>query len=284
MLQQEAMIERVRGVCRRDERVVAAMMYGSFAQGEGDEFSDIEFVLFFEDGALAGVDQGEWVARIAPVELYFVNEFGNGTAIFENLIRGEFHFGEASDIARIDESLKETDWLPSLENTLVLDRTGELSRRLQTAIGPPLDRDAPERAQFACNCFINWLLLGSNLLARGELARALDFLGMVQGHLLRMVRLSEGSTRHWYNASKTLERDISEAAYARYAACTANLDGDALWSAYLSAWDWGKEIMPSLAERHDGVVLPASLLERLDRRLAVAPRRTRSGALPRSTP
>jgi lincosamide nucleotidyltransferase len=38
MLQQEAMIERTRRVCRKDERLVAAMMYGSFAQGEGDEF------------------------------------------------------------------------------------------------------------------------------------------------------------------------------------------------------------------------------------------------------
>ncbi len=284
MLQQEAMIERVRRICRLDERVVAAMMYGSFAQGEGDEFSDIEFVLFFDDDALADLDREEWVARIAPVELYFVNEFGNGTAIFENLIRGEFHFDKASDIAGIDESLRETDWLPSLENTLVLDRTGELSRRLKTAVGPPLDRDTPEQVQSVCNRFINWLLFGSNLLARGELARALDFLGMAQGHQLRMVRLSEGSTRHWLNASKTLETDISEAAYARYVACTANLDEDALWSAYLCAWDWGKQIIQSLAERHDGVLLPTSLLERLDRRLSVLRRRSRSSALTRGTP
>jgi hypothetical protein len=40
MLQQEAMIERTRRVCREDERLAAAMMYGSFAQGEGDGFSD----------------------------------------------------------------------------------------------------------------------------------------------------------------------------------------------------------------------------------------------------
>ena len=25
------------------------------------------------------------------MEMYFVNEFGNGTAIFRNLVRGEFH-------------------------------------------------------------------------------------------------------------------------------------------------------------------------------------------------
>jgi hypothetical protein len=40
MLQQEAMIERTRSVCREDERLAAAMMYGSFAQGEGDGFSE----------------------------------------------------------------------------------------------------------------------------------------------------------------------------------------------------------------------------------------------------
>jgi len=47
MLQQEAMIERTRRVCREDERLAAAMMYGSFARGEGDGFSNIEFILFF---------------------------------------------------------------------------------------------------------------------------------------------------------------------------------------------------------------------------------------------
>jgi lincosamide nucleotidyltransferase B/F len=86
MLQQEAMIERTRRVCREDERLAAAMMYGSFAQGEGDGFSDIEFILFFRDEELEGLDQKEWVSRISPVGLYFVNEYGNGTAIFRELM------------------------------------------------------------------------------------------------------------------------------------------------------------------------------------------------------
>jgi hypothetical protein len=40
MLKQEAMIERTRRVCREDERLAAAMMYGSFPQGVGDGFSE----------------------------------------------------------------------------------------------------------------------------------------------------------------------------------------------------------------------------------------------------
>jgi lincosamide nucleotidyltransferase len=269
MLSQEGMIEKVRQVCNEDDRLMAAMMYGSFAQGEGDGFSDIEFLLFFDDGVLGGVDQEEWVSRVAPVELFYVNEFGVGTAIFENLVRGEFHFNKASDIGNIDESLKETDWLRSLEDTLVLDRTGELTRRLRQAVGPPLYRDTPEEVRFLSAGFVNWFLFGSNLLLRGELARALDLLGLVQDHLLYMARLHERSTRHWFNPSKLLEEDLSGASYARYAACTSNLDEGALREAYLSSWRWGKELIGALSERHS-LHPPVDVLDRIGRRLAEA--------------
>ena len=268
MLKQEAMIERVRRVCREDGRLAAVMMYGSFAQGEGDEFSDIEFVLFFNDEDLGSVDQEEWVSRISPVELYFVNEYGNGTAIFENLVRGEFHFDGASEIEEIvGEAMRDADWLPSLEETLVLDRTGGLTPRLRTIVGPPPERDAPEQVRFVCDCFVNWFLCGANLFARGELARALDLLGMARYRLLQMVRVLEGATLRWHNASKALEREISETSYARYAACTARLDADELRQAYLSAWEWGRELMASLADRHAAAPSEA-LLRRLDGRFA----------------
>ena len=74
MLQQEAMIEGVRELCERDGRLVSALMYGSFALGEGDEFSDIEFHLFFRDEKAGEVDQEAWVSQIAPVYLYYVSQ------------------------------------------------------------------------------------------------------------------------------------------------------------------------------------------------------------------
>jgi lincosamide nucleotidyltransferase len=268
MLQQEAMIERTRRVCRKDERLVAAMMYGSFAQGGGDEFSDIEFILFFQDDQLDDLDQEEWVSRIFAVGLYFVNEYGNGTAIFENLVRGEFHFEGASQIeAIVGASMRDADWLPSLEDTLLLDRTGELTQRLRKIVGPPPERDTPEHVRFVCDCFVNWFVFGSNLFARDELARSLDLLGIVQYRLLQMARVLEGSTLHWFNSSKFLEREISAASYARYATCTARLDRDELRQAYLSAWMWGRELMSSLADRHDAASFEA-LLKRLDERFA----------------
>ena len=43
MLPQEQMIEAVRRLCAGDDAIVAALKYGSFVRGGGDEFSDVEF-------------------------------------------------------------------------------------------------------------------------------------------------------------------------------------------------------------------------------------------------
>src|SRR5829696_7529196 len=148
MLPHEDMIERVRELCERDERVVSALMYGSFAIGEGDRFSDIEFYLFFEDEAAEGLEEEAWVAQIAPLALYYVNEFCNGTAIFENVVRGEFHFEVASDVGLVDAW--ECAWFPSLVAAVLVGKSGELSDRMGRLVRCHLDMDAPERALFLC--------------------------------------------------------------------------------------------------------------------------------------
>ncbi len=281
MLQQEAIIERVQRVCKANESLAAAMMCGSFAQGEGEGLSDIEFKLFFEDAALENLDQKEWVSRISPVEpyfvnVYFVNEYGSGTAILDNLVRGAFHFDCASYVARIDWYPKDTDWLPALEDSLILDCTGDLARRLELIVGPPLDLDTSERVRFVRNCYLNWPLFGSNPVVWGELARALNLLGVVRDQLLYMVCMPEGSTDRWFNPAKRLEVNIFPAAYARFAAGSARLDGDRIRRAYPCAWDWGGEMVAALSGRH-GPVAPVTLLEKLDRRFAEALQDPRPG-------
>ena len=226
MLEQVTMIEKVRELCEHDEGVMGALMYGSFALGQGDSFSDIEFYLFFGDRALDEVDEETWVAQIAPVELYYVNEFGNGTAVFENLVRGEFHFEKASDIDLVDAW--HSAWFLSLDLAVILDRDGELSRRVSRLVGHLPNPDTPERALFLCRSLINWTLMGTNLLKRGEHARALAFLALVHGHLLQAVRLVEGKTANWLSPSRRLEKDISVASYERFGTCTAALDGEQL--------------------------------------------------------
>jgi lincosamide nucleotidyltransferase B/F len=264
MLPQEDMIEKVRELSERDERVVAALMYGSFALGQGDQFSDIEFYLFFADEALEGLEEEAWISQIAPLDLYYVNEFGNGSAIFANLVRGEFHFEAASNVGLVDAW--ETAWFPSLESAVLVDKSGELTRRVGKLVRPLPDVDTPERAFFLCCSLMNWTLMGTNLLERGEYARAEAFLTLVHGHLLQALRLVEGKSANWLSPTRKLEEDASATHYERYRVCTAALEAEQLFRAYASTWEWGRELMGELATRH-AFALPEALLDKLDRRL-----------------
>jgi lincosamide nucleotidyltransferase B/F len=267
MLLQEAMIERVRELCHRDERLVSALMYGSFAIGEGDRFSDIEFYLFFAEEASEGLREEAWVAQIAPLYLYYVNEFGNGTAIFENLVRGEFHFEAVSDVGLVDAW--ESAWFPTLESAVLLDKSGELTRRVSRLVRRRPEIDTPERALFLCRSLMNWTLMGANLLQRGEYARAEAFLTLVHGHLLQAMRLVEGKSANWLSPTRRLEEEASATSYERYKECTAALEAEQLLRAYASTWEWGRELMGELAARH-ALTLPEALLDKLDRRLRIS--------------
>jgi lincosamide nucleotidyltransferase B/F len=266
MLPQEAMIDRVRELCRQDNRVVAALMYGSFVLGQGDRFSDIEFYLFFDDEASEGLQEEAWVEQIAPLALYYVNEFGNGTAIFENLVRGEFHFEAASNVGLVDAW--ESAWFPSLESAVLVDKTGELSGRMGRLVRRPPVLDTPERALFLCRSLTNWTLMGANLLERGEYARAEALLTLVHGHLLQAMRLVEGNNANWLSPTRRLEEDASASSYKRYKECTAALEAEQLVRAYASTWEWARELMGELAARH-GLELPGALLGELDQRLRI---------------
>jgi lincosamide nucleotidyltransferase len=264
-LPQHTMIERARAACLADEQLVVALMYGSFTRGEGDEHSDVEFALFFSDDALPGVDQRAWVSQIAPVLAYFSDANRHHTAHFAGLVRGEFHFLPASAIPSIAE-WRGNAWFPSIESALLLDRTGELTRMLATLVGQAPERDTPEEAERLALYFLDGIIFGTSVMARGELARALEILSWNHRNLLQMVRILEDTTEHWPTPSRGLERDISPEAYARYQACTAACKRGALRRAYHETWRWGCELLERLSHRHN-LALSDALLAALTTRM-----------------
>ncbi|MFD0560669.1 hypothetical protein ACFQ2M_00480 [Kitasatospora saccharophila] len=100
-------------------------MYGSFAAGEADEHSDIEFWLFFTEARLAEVDPHGWCSRIAPLSYGLLNEFGSYVAFFPGLVRGEFHFATVEGIAEVAK------WPArgaEVERMVLVDRRGRCGR------------------------------------------------------------------------------------------------------------------------------------------------------------
>ncbi len=261
---QQAIIERTREFCREDDAVVAGIMYGSFVHGEGDAYSDVEFVLFFDDEVLETLDRQAWLSQIAPVAMLFTNEFGITEVIFENLVRGEYHFDRASELEAIARSWQGQITFPTLEATLVADKTGELAELMEPTIGPPLNHGAtPGIGELLAQRFTNWVLFGFNVLQREEYARALELLWMVQRNLLLMVRVVEDETERWHIPSRNLEEEISAHAYARYVTCTSDLDPAHLAEAYREAWRWGKELFEDLEVES----VPMDVIRGIDERI-----------------
>lgn len=264
MLQQE-MIERFREACHQDERVIGTLMFGSFTIGEGDAFSDIEFAVFIRDDSFERFEQRSWLDAVSPVAAYFLDDFGHHTALFQNGVRGEFHFNRASDLPVI-ASWRGYGWFPSLDAAVVLDRSGELSHHARALVGGPPERGGASLvADLALN-LVNLMLLGANLLNRGEFARAWALLGKAHDNLLKLVRLYEGATDHWPTPSRALENDLTDAAYERYVACTASARPGPLCTAYCESWTWSRELFKIVAGPLN-VELPATVIARVDRLL-----------------
>lgn len=264
MLQKE-MIEGFRESCHDDIRVVACLMFGSFTIGEGDTFSDIEFAVFIQDDLFAGFDQRSWINAVSPVAAYFPDDFGHYTALFENGIRGEFHFMRKSDIPIIS-SWQGYGWFPSLDAAVLLDRSGELSQYASALVGGPPSREGASLVEGLSLNLVSLILFGANLLNRGEYARAWALLGKAHENLLKLVRLHEGSTDHWPTPSRALEADLSEPVYKRYATCTASAEPLALCTAYHESWKWSLELFQKVAAPVN-IELPEKVIAQVQRLL-----------------
>ena len=93
----EAVIDRLTEAARADERVVAAWLQGSRADGSADAFSDIDYYVAVEDEAFDTFDKLEFIGQVAPV-LVHADLFGEyGVAcLLEGPVKLDFFVERAS--------------------------------------------------------------------------------------------------------------------------------------------------------------------------------------------
>ncbi len=98
--------------------------------------------------------------------------------------------------------------------------------------------------------FIDWYLLGTRVLERGELARAHALLGILHRYLSWMSRLDEEATEHWATPSRSWEDELSEDAKECLRIASARIDEGELRAAYRESWKWGTKLTARLAKKH----------------------------------
>lgn len=223
------MINQTKFIAQQDENVSALFMYGSFTKNEGDKYSDIEFYIFLKNKENFSAEK--WVNQIYPVALYFTNEYGSEVAIFENMIRGEFHFFKTDEIGII-KSWEEIVSFSDFDQMNLIDKDGLLTKTLnQIKIKSP-DRITSENILWLSQSLLNVLLTTTNLIKRGEFAHAHQSLSNVHKYLLWLIRLANQQTQHWESPTKNLEKDIDKIWYSEYKTTTSDLNPENLKIAF----------------------------------------------------
>ncbi|NLU65889.1 nucleotidyltransferase domain-containing protein [Streptomyces sp. HNM0574] len=260
-------VERLRDIARAEPRLEGVLLYGSWTLGEADAYSDIEAYVFVRDEAADGFDGRAFLAQLAPLELAYTNMFGILAVVFDDLMRGEFHFEPASEgIPRMD-SWQGMVHLPEPEAAVLLDRDGRLTEAA-SRLARPLAPEPRATAQRLADELANWTLMLAHVLGRGETARAHALLQtMVAPQQLQLCRLLRSSTEHWLTPSRALEADLPERDRRRHAATTGPAEPRAVRTAAVRSWEWSRELIAEAAGRW-GTRVPGTLHDRIAALLA----------------
>ena len=238
------MIDKTKSIGQKDANVSAVFMYGSFTKNEGDQYSDIEFYIFLNNKE--NFSSEKWVSQIHPLALYFTNEYGSEVAIFDNMVRGEFHFLKTEEI-EIIKSWEGMVAFSDFEQMNLIDKDGLLAKTFnQIKIKSP-ERTTNQNTTWLSESLLNVLLTTSNLIKRGEFAHAHKSLSNVQKYLLWLIRITADKTQHWESPTKSLEKDIDPTWYSAYEAVTSDLQPENILSAFKNSLKLAEELFEQLS-------------------------------------
>ena len=237
------MIDKTKSIAQKDKNISAVFMYGSFTKNEGDKYSDIEFYIFLKEKENFSAE--DWVSQIHPIAIYFTNEYGSDVAIFENMVRGEFHFLKRDEIGII-KSWEGMVAFSDFDQMNLVDKEGLLAKTLyQIEVKYP-DRITSENILWLSQSLLNVLLTTSNLIKRGEFAHAYQSLSNTQKYLLWLIRIETSETKHWESPTKSLEKDIDQDWYSLFQQTTTKLEPIDIKAAFKKSLELSRELFDRL--------------------------------------
>lgn len=221
------LINKTKLLAEEDKNISSLLMYGSFIKGEGDEFSDVEFYVFYHND----FDHEKWVNQICETLLFFTNEFGTEVAIFDNMIRGEFHFLPISEVNIIAswEGLVSFEYYKEM---VLVDKDFLLTSVLDAVDKKRPAHSSQDYIDWVYTSLINSLLQVRGLIERGELAHAQQAFQFIQKYILYLIRIEVGADNHWESPTKKAEIEIPIEWYDVYENCIPSLNGISLREKY----------------------------------------------------
>jgi lincosamide nucleotidyltransferase B/F len=255
---QDRLDAAIKEALRVDDRVVAALAYGSRVKVDDDAHSDVEYwIVADDDWTVAGL-----VQEIEPPLSLCLNEYGSHVAIWPGLVRGEFHAIKPDELHLI------SGWpqrgAPVARMVIKDDPAGRLAQTLAAVPERMPLPEMPDEVRQACERFANWLVMGWHVHQRGERERARLVLGLAREALLAMARLRYGATEHWLSQETRFELELPAHFVVRLGQ-VADHDLVGLWSV-------GRQLWLELADR-EGFELPAPPMAEIDAAVAALPER-----------
>jgi predicted nucleotidyltransferase len=245
-------VSRFVEACSADHRIVAALLFGSHARGEADEYSDLDLGVITSDDALENVmaERRAFVRQLG--EPVFMENFGHDRIAFSILADGT----ECEVVFGREGALEELDVGPFV--TLV-DKRGILE-----GAEFPLPRPDPDERREQLRQVLNWFWHDLShfmaALGRGELWWACGQLEAQRRYCVNLLRIEHGDEAQ-EEAYEKLEKAVPVSELAALQPTFCLMERDAMLKAALDIVSFFREHAPQVAGAY-GSGYPAEL-ERL---------------------
>lgn len=251
------MVSRFVDACSVDDRIVAALLGGSRARGEADEYSDLDLCMITTDEAFEKVlaEREAFIRQLG--EPLFIEDFGLDRIVFFILADGtecELLFGHEGALEQIDVGPFET----------LLDKRDVL-HEAKFPFANPDRREQRERLRQVLTWFWHDVSHFITALGRGDLWWAYGQLEALRRYCVNLVRIEHG-VQAQEEAYEKLAKAISVSELEALEPTFCPMEHDAMLRAALQVVRFFREHAPRVAEAN-GCVFPSELERLISRHL-----------------